>query len=113
MLRSYVHHDKGTDITFLGGDPIHIPKNSKAQGKHENRKKALILQNNTVRVAEYLAPNESDLSWLKDYVYLGNKEDKNLVRIAKVQDSGEFDDCSENYELTYNSTLGYQAKKKR
>jgi len=116
LIRSCHLHKKGADLILLDGKQLHLPKNSKILKKHEWRKLAIILQSNTVKVVDYLAPKEQprqDLFWLEDYLYLGNKDfSESLLRVAEVRDSDELGVFSEDYELTYNSTLGYQARKR-
>lgn len=122
LFKSYRHtEDKsGTYITLLSGEEIYLPKNGNMQNKQRRRKLAATLINNTVRVAEYLAPNAlsaKSLEWLKDYLYLGDKyHEESLLRVAKVQKSNELRSLSggvaaDKYCLSYDAELGYFSRK--
>ena len=73
------------------------------------RELAAKLLQNTVRVADYLAPKVvaiNSLSWLKDYLYLGKGNGESVLRVAKVQDSNTIvslddGDASDKYTIEY------------
>jgi len=115
LFSSCRFNDVSTTLTLLNGEQIILPKNGKKLKKQEWKNLAIILQSNTVKVAEYLAPTAlpvHDLYWLKDYLYLGDYEES-LLRIAKVQDNCALDCFLKDYELKYDSKIGYQAKKRK
>lgn len=121
LLKSYrfAENKLGTYVRLLSGEEIYLPKNGKAQNKQQWRKLAATLINNTVRVAEYLAPKVmsiKDLGWLKSYFYLGDEcHEESLLRVAKVKESNELESFSggsaaDKYCLSYDAELGYLAR---
>jgi CRISPR-associated endonuclease/helicase Cas3 len=80
------------------------------------------LMQNTVKVADYLAPepiSRKQILWLGDYFYLGQPEydESALLRVAIVEEGGDLKALdrgmvNEKYQLAYDDTLGYQADKK-
>jgi hypothetical protein len=80
-----------------------------------------MLQCNLVKVADHLAPDnqlKTNLSWLKDYLYLGAPDQKDaVVRVALVGDDEQltaldgFKTYNRKYQLSYNAYLGYRAQK--
>lgn len=120
LLRSVFTNKSGTTVTLLNNKQIYLPRNIKAKDKQQWRDLAGQLMQNTVQVADYLAPTAlamADATWLKDYFYLGNKaEGESLLRIALVNDSNEIrglngGSASTDRQLTYDAKLGYQAEK--
>ncbi len=123
LLKCYRHTSgkSATEVTFLTGEKICLPCNIKAYDKQQWRELAAKLLQNTVQVADYIAPqadrSTQDLTWLKDYLYLGNPEQgESLLRIALVDDADNISSLSggsalANYQLGYNAALGYQAEK--
>lgn len=109
--------DDGVQITLLNGDTLLLPKTIKLRGGKEWRKIAAEIQQNTVRVAEKIAPKfvRSELEFLKHFVYLGD-EFESPFRIAIVKESGELigvghQNVSDDFSLYYNPVIGYIAKK--
>ena len=109
----------GTEITLLTGDKIVLPRGVKNQDKARWRELAAKLLNNTVQVSSYHAPQAvsiKELSWLRDFFYLGNPElGESLLRVALVTEYEEIKnlfggEASEKYQLSYGQ-LGYRAKK--
>lgn len=121
--RSKNGNKPGTFITLLSGEELYLPQNRKVHDRRERRKIAAILTTNTVRVAEYLVPQAvlaKNLAWLKDYLYLGNRDYKeSLLRVAIVlQEDGNLialdrGVASADYCLSYDERLGYQAEKRQ
>ncbi len=81
---------------------------------------AAFLIQNTVQVADYLAPEKlaiKELEWLRNYFYLGNPEfEESLLRVALVNEADEIKglmggDALEGYELSYTPSYGYKASK--
>lgn len=111
----------GTKVTLLDGNTYFMPHNGRALGHNSWRKLAAIISQNTVKVADYTAPNsilKARLSWLKDYIYLGSPEAEfSNVRVAIVQDDEQLgvvfgnSQISDKYNLTYNDHIGYKAEK--
>ncbi len=112
--------DNKAQITLLNNKTIDLPKNIKFYDKSQWRKLAALLLQNTVQVADYLAPEKitiQKLDWLKNYFYLGNPElGESLLRVAIVDESDEIKSLMggaslDSYQLSYNDKLGYQSKK--
>lgn len=121
LIKSY-QIDKQQDgvlVRFLDEANILLPNKGKGLPPQKRRELAAKLLQNTVRVAEYLAPKPTagnGLDWLQDYLYLGKGEGENRLRVAKVMDSGtvvslDGGEASEKYSIQYDQHLGYQADK--
>jgi len=115
LIRKKIAVKNGMRVEFLDGSVVDLPKFTNAANR---RKIAAELLRNTVMVPEYRAPKSTtkQLSWLKDYVYLGDNEESPF-RAAIVAESGELrgideGDVSEKYDLNYDSCLGYRVIKK-
>lgn len=122
LLRSIRHADdkRITVITLLNGSTVSLPKNGKSLSRQVWRQLSAQLMLNTLQVAQHLAPTPIDanqLDWLRDYVYLGNKNnDESLLRLAFVGVDGEVlaldsGPASNTYRLNYDTRLGYLAEK--
>ena len=121
LLRNYQTDTQqgGVRVRFLDETQILLPDKGKGLQPKERRDLAAKLLQNTVRVAEYLAPKPimgNGLDWLQDYIYLGKHNDESRLRVAKVKASDELmgldgGSALENYQLEYNQKLGYQANK--
>ena len=121
LIRNYQTDSQqgGVRVRFLDETQILLPDKGKGLQPKERRDLAAKLLQNTVRVAEYLAPKTiigNGLDWLQDYIYLGKHNDESRLRVAKVKASDElmsFDGGSalEKYQLEYNQKLGYQTNK--
>jgi CRISPR-associated endonuclease/helicase Cas3 len=110
----------GTWVTLLNGERLLVPRNGRSlPGKW--REISAILMQNTLKVADYLAPkavNKSQLNWLGDYFYLGKPEyeESDMLRVALVGDDENLNSldgsqANDKYQLSYNARQGYQAKK--
>jgi CRISPR-associated endonuclease/helicase Cas3 len=118
LLRKKTTDETGTTVMFLNGKTMKLPQNGRSIRPKECRRLAAEILQNVVLVPEYLAPATSpeQIQWIKDYVYIG-KRDESPFRVALVQtdecicgiDSGS---ASENYDLSYNSVQGYRAQKR-
>jgi len=111
----------GTTVKLLNGRELFLPLKSQPQGRKEQRILAAALAQQTLHVADYLAPEASpmkSLDWLKGYFYLGDREhDECLLRVAIVRQDGELQslngqDASISHRLSYNPKLGYCSSKK-
>ena len=120
LLRDYQTGSDKTEITFLNGDKIDLPRGVKAKDKKLWRELAAALMKNVVHVAIYNAPQAvsiKELSWLKEFVYLGKPEfGESLLRVAIVNESGEVRGLTggtalENCQIRYDGRLGYYVKK--
>lgn len=121
LIKSYRidKQQNGVLVIFLDEASILLPNKGKGLLPQQRRELAAKLLQNTVRVAEYLAPKPTagnGLDWLQDYLYLGKAEGESRLRVAKVLDSGavvSLDDgeASEKYSIQYDQYLGYQAGK--
>jgi CRISPR-associated endonuclease/helicase Cas3 len=107
-----------TTITLLNGKNLTLPANAKKNGLLKWRGLAAELQKNVVLVPEYYAPETSvqQLSWLKDSVYLGNR-DESPFRAGLVQADGSLcsldnGDALPGYDLSYTPALGYRSQKR-
>jgi len=116
------HQKRGTWITLLNKDKLWVPHNGRSLPRKKWREVTAILMQNTAKVAEHMAPrsvSKKHLQWLADYFYLGSPEEdeSTLLRLALVDDSVALrglDNSAINdaYELGYDATLGYWARKK-
>lgn len=127
LLLKSVSHDhaaRETTVTLLDGRTLLLPWQFASARKREQRKLAAKLSTQTLQVADYAAPADpgrNKLSWLKPYFFLGDpSQSECLLRVAIVGDGGHLklpgggmatDKC-DKYELSYNSRLGYQYKKR-
>jgi CRISPR-associated endonuclease/helicase Cas3 len=123
LLKSVSHdHTAGeTTVTLLDGQKLTLPHEFAAGQKREKRKLAACLATQTLQVADYAAPADpgrNTLSWLKPYFYLGDpSKSESLLRVAIVGEGGQLKlpgggAAAEKYELSYNSRLGYEYKKR-
>ncbi len=110
----------GVLVRFLDGESVLLPDKGKGLLPEQRRQLAAKLLQNTVRVAEYLAPKPivgNGLDWLQDYIYLGKAESgENRLRVAKVLDSGavvslDGGEALEKCSIQYDQNLGYRADK--
>lgn len=113
LIRNKHNMDDGVQITLINGDTLLLPNKIKLRSGKEWRKIAAEIQENTVRVAEKIAPKfvGSDLEFLKHFVYLGN-DLESPFRIALVKESGELigvgqQNVSDKYHLRYDPVMGY------
>ncbi len=121
LIRNYQTDSQqgGIRVRFLDETHILLPDKGKGLQPKERRDLAAKLLQNTVRVAEYLAPKPiigNGLDWLQDYIYLGKHNEESRLRVAKVKESDELISLEggkalDNYQLEYNHKLGYQANK--
>ncbi|NLE25355.1 MAG: CRISPR-associated helicase Cas3' [Clostridiaceae bacterium] len=109
--------DDGVQVTLLNGNTLLLPKTVKLRGGKEWRKIAAEIQQNTVKVAERIAPKfvKSELEFLKHFVYLGD-EYESPFRLAIVKESGELigvghQNVSDDFSLYYDPVIGYISKK--
>lgn len=121
LIKSYSidKQQGGVQVIFLDDQSILLPNKGKGLSPQQRRESAAKLLQNTVRVAEYLAPKPivgNGLDWLQDYMYLGKGEGESRLRVAKVTDSGavvnlDGGKASETYSIQYDRFTGYQAEK--
>lgn len=111
----------GTTVRLLDGSELFLPLKSPTKNRREQRLLAAALAQQTLHVADYLAPETSpmnSLDWLKGYFYLGDREhDESLLRVAVVSQDGELKslngkEASTSYRLSYSPRLGYCSPKK-
>jgi CRISPR-associated endonuclease/helicase Cas3 len=124
LLLQSIRHDhaaRETTVTLLDGKTLTLPHDFAAGQKREKRELAARLATQTLQVADYAAPTEpgrNKLSWLKPYFYLGDpSKSESLLRVAIVGEGGQLrlpggGAAAEKYELSYNSRLGYEYKKR-
>jgi len=123
LIRDYQVNDsdKATWVTLLNGERLKVPRNGKALPRHVWRDISAKLMQNTVKVAEYLAPKSISrkyIEWLGDYFYLGKPEydESDFLRVALVGSDDTIkglDGYSSNdkYKLSYVNHLGYVSRK--
>jgi len=123
LIRAYQHDSQrqGTWVTLLSGEQHFVPYNGRSLSRQNWREITATLMQNTVRVADYLAPkaiSRNHLRWLGDYFYLGHSEyeESDLLRVALVDESDamrslDHGALNERYQLSYDATLGYRAIK--
>lgn len=124
LIRAYQHDSKnrGTIITFLNNEQVLIPHNGRSMTRQRWRETSVLLTQNTLKVADYLAPksvSREQIGWLGDYFYLGKPEydEGVMLRVALVADDESLtgfdgESVSDKYDLSYNASKGYFAKKK-
>ena len=123
LIRSYQHDQRGqgTRVTLLNNEPLFVPHNARSNRKKWREVSATLMQN-TLKVADYLAPraiSRSQIQWLGDYFYLGRPEydESVMLRVALVDESGEVKSVdqsvvNDSYHVSYDAQIGYQANKK-
>lgn len=124
LIRAYQHdrRNHGTVVTFLNNEKVLIPHNGRSMPRQRWREISALLNQSTLKVAEYLAPesvSRSQIGWLGDYFYLGKPEydESVMLRVALVADDESLvgltgEPVNDKYQLSYNATQGYVAKKK-
>ena len=123
LLQSYRfdRERNGTTVRLLNGSELFLPLLCPQKAKRQQRLLAASLAQQTLHVADYLAPEAlpvNNLEWLKGYFYLGDRDhDESLLRVAMVTQDGELkslnaQDASMIYRLSYNHRLGYCSLKK-
>jgi len=115
------HSNCGTWITLLNRERLWIPHNGRSLRRLQWREISAKLLQNTLKVADYLAPNaisRFQLNWLGDYFYLGKREyeESAMLRVALVDASGTvkaFNNgvVNDHYHINYDAQIGYQANK--
>jgi CRISPR-associated endonuclease/helicase Cas3 len=124
LIRGYQHEQvkQGTWVTLLNNERHWIPQNGRSLLRNKWSEISATLMQNTLKVADYLAPkavSKSQLDWLGDYFYLGRQEfdECNMLRVALVGDDENLNSLdgvqiNDQYQLSYNARLGYLAKKR-
>ncbi len=117
LIKKVISDETGATLILLNGENLQLPKNIKHKDRREWRSLAAELQQNVVRVPEYLAPltSRKQIQWLTDFVYLGDR-DESPFRVAIVREGGtlcgvDHGNALQGYELTYTPLYGYSAKK--
>ncbi len=122
LIRAFQHDklNQGTWVTLLSGEQKWVPDNGRSELK-KWRETTVLLQQHTLKVAEYLAPKavgKPQIAWLNDYFYLGKPEydEYDMLRVGLVGDDDiitAFDGSQSNnkYQLSYNANLGYLSKR--
>lgn len=124
LIRTYQQDQEkqGTLVALLNGEKLWVPYNGRSVPRKKWREISATLMQNTVKVADYLAPraiSKKQLRWLGDYFYLGRPEyeESVMLRVALVDESGavkalDRTEVNDGYRLFYDATIGYQAIKK-
>ena len=108
------------NVQFLDGATAILPDKGQGLQPQQRRELAAKLLQNTVRVADYLAPKPiagNGLDWLGEYLYLGKQEPEEYrLRVAEVLESGQvvslsYGVASDRYIIQYDQFLGYQTSK--
>ncbi|MBS3985965.1 MAG: CRISPR-associated helicase Cas3' [Selenomonadales bacterium] len=115
LMKKQVNVENGVIVRFLDNSELMLPQ---SPSPAERRRIAAVLLKNTVTVPAYHAPAvlTKPISWLRDYVYLGDHEESPF-RAAMVLESDEVRGidgsiANEDFELSYDSCLGYGVKKR-
>lgn len=123
LIRAYQPEPQkqGTWVTLLNHERLWLPQNGRSLPRSKWREISATLMQNTLKVADYLAPNavsKSQLNWLADYFYLGRPEydESVMLRVALVRDDENLigldgEKVNGKYQLSYNARLGYLATK--
>jgi CRISPR-associated endonuclease/helicase Cas3 len=122
LIRKKSSNETGTTLSLLNGQKLLLPQNVKRKDRQEWRSLAAKLQQNIVLVPAHLAPGTSphQIQWLKDFVYLGDRDEspfESPFRVAIVREDGTLcgidqGNALQGYELTYTVTYGYGARKR-
>jgi CRISPR-associated endonuclease/helicase Cas3 len=124
LIRSYQHDQRrqAVHVTLLNNEHLWVPYNGRSLTHKKWREVGATLMQNTLKVAEYLAPkaiSKSQIAWLGDYFYLGRPEydESVMLRVALVDESGavkslDNSGVNDSYQINYNAQIGYQAHKK-
>lgn len=124
LIRAYQQNQEkqGTQVTLLNGERLWVPYNGRSMPRKKWREISATLMQNTVKVADYLAPkaiSKKQILWLGDYFYLGRPEyeESVMLRVALVDESGSVkaldrSEVNDSYRVSYDATIGYQASKK-
>ncbi|MDO8714006.1 MAG: CRISPR-associated helicase Cas3' [Polynucleobacter sp.] len=122
LVRSIQVAPQGVYVILLNREKLWLPHNGRSLGRKKWHELTSTLMQNTLKVADYLAPIAIDrkhLLWLGDYFYLGKPEydESNQLRVALVDESGfirafQSSVANEKYVLTYDERIGYQNTKK-
>ena len=122
LIKSYRidTQNAAVNVQFLDGTTAVLPDKGKGLQPLQRRELAAKLLQNTVRVADYLAPKPiagNGLDWLGEYLYLGKQEPEEYrLRVAEVLESGQvvslnYGVASDSYIIRYDQFLGYQTSK--
>jgi CRISPR-associated endonuclease/helicase Cas3 len=118
ILRSAEKNTNGDiSLAFTDEETLILPKGLKGKDHRAWRKCAAALSRHIVTVPEIYAPLPAPrrlLEWFKDYIYLGNEKEEDLLRIVLADEecllrgiSGT--KASEKYTLSYDAEQGYHA----
>ena len=117
LVRNRHQDDTGVRVRLLDGYDMVLSPGLRFRDKKQWRKKAAVLQKNTVSVPEDAAPAfcEREMKFLKEFVYLGDNEARPF-RAALVTNGGELAGLDqqaplEDFQLRYDSQIGYVVKK--
>lgn len=115
LIKKQVNVENGVMVRFLDNSELLLPQ---SPSPAERRRIAAVLLKNTVSVPAYRAPTAltKSIEWLREYVYLGDHEESPF-RVAMVLESDEVRGiggsiANEDFELSYDSCLGYGVKKR-
>ena len=122
LLRSVrtIREKQATEVTFLDGEVLLLPRNPRSGGHRAWRQRAAALQRQLVKVPPEQAAEPAlrrSLHWLEEYLYLGSRDHETArLRVALVQPDGELQGlnggaASPDYQLVYDGQRGYQATK--
>lgn len=123
LIRAYQYDSqkRGTWVTLLNNERLLVPHNGHSLSRSAWREICATLMQNTLKVADYLAPkavNKSQINWLGDYFYLGKPEydESVMLRVTLVGEDENLNALdgvriNDQYHLSYNFRTGYVAKK--
>lgn len=105
--------------TLLDGEVCDIASRHKAPSGRYQVETAAMLRRHVVRVPIYVAPvamDDSYISWLQDYFFIGGKDHSRYLRLAMVCEDGSLrspdgSPVNEKYDLSYSMEVGYVAEK--
>jgi CRISPR-associated endonuclease/helicase Cas3 len=125
LIRAYQQDlgKQGTWVTLLDSKRLWVPHNGRSLKRKQWREISATLMQNTLKVADYLAPNavsKSRIDWLGDYFYLGRPEyeESIMLRVALVDESGAVKSLdnsvvNDSYQISYDPSVGYQTIKRK
>lgn len=124
LIRAYQQDQGGQGrwITLLNDERLWVPNNGRSLKRQQWREISAKLMQNTLKVADYLAPNaisKKRIDWLSDYFYLGRPEyeESVMLRVALVDEDGtvrslDHSAVNDNYHICYDNVIGYRAEKR-
>jgi len=111
VLSDYIH------LKLLNNDEIRVPRSITNVPRSDIRNVAIKLMKSIVKVPQYISPETrtSEIGWLKQYLYLGNK-DESFIGVGIYNDDNSVSRVDKShavkgYEISYDPNIGYTSRK--